>query len=398
MLRMIGFELQKILGRGITKGAIAALLVSCLFLLQAFCWNNPYDTVRLPDGAILSGRDAIAYNQSVAARYEGDLTDETLQQIAEDFAREYPQDYQQVVQASQVSSDLPAPYRYLSQFVPGPAYQQEIQRAQEAGIAIPSLTSAGLIRLQDLEISFVEKPLQYGYGDSWSLFFQSFCGPAFSAALLILLVSVIGVSTLLAGEYDRGTDALILTTKYGKNRVILAKLLAGILFATFLTAGVFLLFCAAFGLQCGVAGWSADMQTVPWISLFNVNIPLNNLELLLLGFLIVWVSAVVSAVITAMISALAKTSVASLLIAICLAIAPYFLHTNGESPWCVCWDLWMWAWPINAVNLQHLLRLPIAYNLGAYDTLLLFGGTAIILFLLSVVIAYHAFRRHRIGG
>ena len=146
--------------------------------------------------------------------------------------------------------------------------------------------------------------LQYGYSDSWEFFFMSFCGSTLTIAIPALLVIIIAVSMVFSSEYSMKTDVLILTTKHGKNKQITAKLWASLIFATLVISGVFILFCIAFGLQYGLAGWNTSIQTNFGLSLMAIEIPLNNLQLLLFGFLIVWAASIFTASITAVLSAI----------------------------------------------------------------------------------------------
>lgn len=396
MLRMLRFEFQKLFSHTIVIGALAVLLLISVILLQSYCFNNSSTTVYLPDGEQLSGREAILYNQSLAEKYAGDYTDEKISEMALDFSKEYPNDYDALANEGAVNSSVPTSYLYLTMFIPPQNYAEIAQDAIREGSSIPPLTEYGLISLRDYNAAFIDKPLQYGYNDSWAYFFMGFCGPTLAMAIPTLFVIIIAVSMIFSNEYSLKTDALILTTKYGKNRQIIAKLLTAFLFATFIVLGVFFIFVIGFVAQYGFTGWDADMQTNLGLSLLSVEIPFNNLQLILFALFIVWLASIFIASLTAMLSAITKTSFSSLIIAFALFVVPRIvrqLMVDGPVR-----DILI-VFPINAVNVQEVLRLPayihsIFYG-HPYGPALCIGIATIVISIVSSTIAYNTFKNHQ---
>ena len=342
MLRMVRFELKKLLGSAAVRGCLAALAVVCAMLLQAYCFQSPAVSALLPDGTQLSGREAVLYHQAVARRYEGDFTDATIARMAADLAAEDPQTYAALKRGGAVSAALPAPYLYLAMFLP----------PQEGGVP---LTEYGTIGLRDYGAAFLDKPLQYGYGDSWALFVQGFCGSTIAAAAPALLVVVVAVSGVFSGEYAAGTDALLLTARRGRGHLVAAKLLASLIFATLVVGGVFLIFAAAFGVQFGPAGWSADMQTNLGLSLLSVELPWSNLQLVLESFAVAWMAGAAAACVSAGLSAVTGTPFASLMVCAAAFAAPGVLRQLLDEG--LLRDV-LAVFPVNAVRVLELLRLP----------------------------------------
>ena len=97
------------------------------------------------------------------------------------------------------------------------------------------------------------------------------------------------------------------------------------------------------------------MQTNFGLSLLSVEIPFNNLQLILFAFFIVWLASIFVASLAAMLSAIMKTSFSSLIIAFALFVVPRIIRqTMVDGP---VRDILM-VFPINAVNVQEFLRLP----------------------------------------
>lgn len=395
MFRMIRFELHKIFDKAIVIGSIAALLLISFVLLQAYCFNNSRTMSYLPDETTLSGREAILYNQSVAEKYTGDFTDETVARMVSDFAEEYPKEFYALTHDEGIHASLPSVYSYLSIFIPPQNYDDILREATEQGSSISPLTEYGLISIADY-MPLANKPLQYGYNDSWELFFMSCFGPTFTVAIPALIVIIIAVSTIFSSEYSMKTDVLILTTKHGKNKQITAKLLASLIFATLVVGGVFVLFCISFGLQYGLTGWSADIQANLGLSCMALEIQLNNLQLILLGLLIVWLAALFTASMTAMLSAMTKTPFSSLIVAITVFAVPSVIRrmfVQGSIR-----DILM-VFPSNAVNVQEVLRLPInvqsIFYQAPYAPIISIGIATSIVLVLSSGIAHIVFRNRQ---
>ena len=316
--------------------------------------------------------------------------------MVSDFSIDYPTEYAEMAKNGFINSLLPSSYLYLAMFIPPANYDEIEQDAIAHGTSIPPLTEAGLVSIRDLGTAYIDKPLQYGYSDSWAYFFSGFCGSTIAIAFPALIVILIAVSTIFSSEYSTKMDALILTTRYGKNRQIIAKLFSGMIFTTTIIGGLFILFCIAFGVQYGVLGWNADIQTNLGLSLIGVKLPLNNLQLIIFGFIIVWLAGIFAAAATAMISAVTKTPFSSLIVAFAVFMAPLIIRQL--LPESVLRDLLI-VFPANAVNAQEALLLPvnarsIFYNQPLAPVSCIVFATIIALFV-SSVIAYKAFRNHQ---
>lgn len=334
MLRMIRFELKKMYANSVVIGSLAVLLLICFLILQAYCFNNSATSAITPDGTQLSGREAITFNQSVAQKYTGDFTDDTIAKMVLDYSTDYPAEYAETVESGAINSLVPTSYLYLAMFIPPANYDAIAQDAIAHGTSIPPLTEAGLVSIRDYGTVYVDKPLQYGYNDSWAYFFSGFCGQTIAIAFPALIVIIIAVSTIFSSEYSTKMDALILTTRYGKNRQIIAKLFASMIFTTMIIGGLFILFCVAFGVQYGVLGWNTDIQANLGLSLMGVNLPLNNLQLIFFGLGIVWLAGIFAAAVTAMISAVTKTPFSSLIVAFAVFMAPWMSGSYYRKALC----------------------------------------------------------------
>ena len=103
--------------------------------------------------------------------------------------------------------------------------------------------------------SKIQEPYAYGYYNGW-YGIMSILGNLIFALLAICIT----IASVFAGEYQCGADALILASKYGRTKVITAKIISAFAFATM----VFLLnvsFAVAIPLlSFGIEGWNLPMQ------------------------------------------------------------------------------------------------------------------------------------------
>ena len=111
--------------------------------------------------------------------------------------------------------------------------------------------------------SQVEEPFQYGYFGGWEVIIS-----AFELLMFAVLAICIVIAPVFSGEYQSGTDAVILSGKYGKTKLTTAKILAALLFGV-LAFTLHILVAFAIPLTVfGIDGWNLPLQingtTVPY--------------------------------------------------------------------------------------------------------------------------------------
>ena len=131
----------------------------------------------------------------------------------------------------------------------------------------------------------------------------------------------------------------------------------------------------------------------------GVNLPINNLQLVLFGLGIVWLSGIFTAAVTAMISAVTKTPFSSLIVAFAVFMAPWIIRQL--LPESTLRNLLI-VFPANAVNAHEVLLMPVDvqsvfYNQPLAPALYIAFATIIVLFV-SSAIAYKVFKNHQAAG
>lgn len=170
--------------------------------------------------------------------------------------------------------------------------------------------------------SRVETPFQYGYFEGWSVIISCFELLVFPVlAICIVLCSV------FSGEYQAGTDAVLLSSRYGKTKLTRAKITASLLFGL-LAFTVHVL--VAFGIPLavyGTDGWDLPLQingtTVPY--------PLTFLEGTLVNLGVIYLVLLAMIGLTLFLSAKMKTPYLVLIVIVPVLFIPMFLSPNGTS-------------------------------------------------------------------
>ncbi len=71
-------------------------------------------------------------------------------------------------------------------------------------------------------------PIEYGYADGWQ---KLVCWDMYMIGLLVIFMTAICVPGIFTEEHSRGTDQVILCTRFGRKKLYYAKVFAGSLFA-----------------------------------------------------------------------------------------------------------------------------------------------------------------------
>lgn len=231
--------------------------------------------------------------------------------------------------------------------------------------------------------SKVEEPFQYGYYEGWEVIIS-----AFELLMFAVLAVCIVIAPVFSGEYQAGTDAVLLSGKYGKTKLTTAKILAALFFGVLaFTLHVLL----AFGLPLaafGTDGWNLPLQingtTVPY--------PLTFLEGTLINLGVIYLVLLAMIGVTLFLSARMKSPYLVLTVVVPVLFVPMFLSPNGTSG---IYNLLVFLTPYKSLvpNFGSYLSYqfgPVVLDAFAVRTVL-YTGLALIL----LPLAGRGFRRHQ---
>lgn len=170
--------------------------------------------------------------------------------------------------------------------------------------------------------SKVEAPLQYGYHEGWKIIMSSF-----ELLMFALLAVCIVIAPVFSGEYQAGTDAVILSGKYGKTKLVTAKIISSMIFGVLAFT---LHIIVAFGLPLaafGTDGWNLPLQiagtTIPY--------PFTFLQATLINLGVIYLVLLAMIGLTLLLSAKMKNPYIVLIVLVPVLFIPLFLSPNGTT-------------------------------------------------------------------
>lgn len=407
---LIKYEFLKILRKKSTLIVMAASLLVTAFLfglpvLQFQTYNQ--------DG-VIKGLEGIAYEKEQAADYSVPLTNE--------YVTETIREVQQLFEnPDNVGYDGYERFLIEGAYWDGIAPREDLLNMIAKNYVNPN-ESAGYNKLPELDISEgtdfyaarqekierllndasralseeqkaywrgmnskVDEPFQYGYYEGWEIIISSF-----ELIMFALLAVCIVIAPVFSGEYQAGTDAVILSAKYGKTKLTTAKIIASYLFGglafTLHVVVALGLPLAAFGFE----GWDLPLQ----IANTTIPYPFTFLQAALVNLGVVYLVLFAMIGLTLLLSAKMKSPYLVLIVLVPVLFIPLFLSPNGTTG----------AYNLTLFLLPYRSTIPevgkyISYQLGSL-VLDAFTVRAILYALLTAVmlpLARLGFKKHQVS-
>lgn len=299
MKKLILFELRIVFSKRLALIAlIGIILFSALLSFSTFQNKYAFD----PNIGEGTGKTAVEIDKEIAAKYEGILTDEKVQQMMSDFAP---------------TSDLHG----LSAIY---VYQNAMQSAAFSRF---SDKEGNWNRLSVSDV-FGNEEIKIGYVDGWLSTSKNMVRFFIALALAVIIM----LAPIFSGEYE-GVDNIILTSKYGKTKCATAKVAAGILTSILTTALVAafnlllaLIFYGTEGLDCSILFAPSDY--VEGFIPFNITCG----TLLKYQILLAFTCTLSVTGITLFLSAISKNQIVALVAAIAIFLFPVLLPITEANP------------------------------------------------------------------
>ena len=232
--------------------------------------------------------------------------------------------------------------------------------------------------------SAVVEPFQYGYYGGWEIIIS-----AFELLMFAVLAVCIVIAPVFSGEYQAGTDAVILSGKYGKTRLITAKILAALLFGvsafTLHVIVAFALPLAAFGID----GWNLPLQingtTIPYSLTFLEGTLVN------LGVIYLVLTAMIG--LTLFLSSKMKSPYLVLIIVVPALFLPMFLSPNGTSG---LLNLLIFLTPYQSLVPRFGSYISYQFGPAVFDAFTMRAIVYAVLALVLLPLARLGFRKHQV--
>lgn len=287
---LIKFELGKIFQRKITLVAILVLVAFNWLIYNN--WGAPSALVMLEDGGYAKGVEAVEMDQKICAAYEGTLTGDTVNRIIDDHMKK--------ALATDVHANMDSAY-----------------------------DNVGMEFLYDYEPPIKDQDVIDKYGDeSNRQFYYGFGWTRMLKYLTLLFIGlgfvlVVALSPMFSDEYQRGTDALIMTSRNGRKKIAAAKIIAAMIVAITLAVLIMGINFALFSATYGLDGWQMSINIDPEI---QVSVDGMNVGTVAIYMAVLWFAAVIGTTsIVLMCSVLCKTSFMALLTSAVAYTAPFAL-------------------------------------------------------------------------
>lgn len=420
MFDLVRFELKKLLVRRTSFIACAGILV----MLCGIMTLNIVQTKTASDtGEVLNGTAAIAYQKEKAASHEGVLSVERVQdevaaykELA--FSKVDPADvsglsdeaaYALMKQAydedefraiydtyyaylfSPWKAGALEPYQVAAQLDDGAAdgfygaIADKLQRTLDDGMG-------GTWAYSDAERAYwtekqaaVGEPFAYGYAGGWGDVLA--CIGFFAFAMVAVCVAL---TPVFAGEYQDRTDAVLLAARYGRSKLVAAKIVAAFVFATAYFALAALIIMGA-----ALAFFGAEGGDLP-VQVLSLGIPydLTMAEATWIAVGIAYLITLGFAALTLLLSSKLRSQLAIFVTCAALIFLTGMVPSGGNAMLLHA----LYLFPLNALVDQVLFNSLVSYQAGPFvvDLVGLLVGVYALVLVVCVPLAARAFRRHQV--
>lgn len=417
MIMLLKFEMKKILRRKSSFGALIGVLL-CIFLLAIlFISENSYID---QEGNERSGLSAISLKKEQISVWEGSLTTDKLVSVLTNYQTTYnnPENYiSDGVGGSFISDEAYGKYLQKDKEV------ADLIRRAFSGVGnydyyiLSSLSSEDMSRFYEQRYNMVndilnmdysygrysdvakeyflqmnskiDNPYYFTYTDGWFDILSRGLGTIF---LLIAFAVCVCISPIFATEYKSGAASIILSSRYGKGKVITAKILTCTFFTTIVYFGGTLIFTLLMLCCYGSTGWNANLQIVALISPY----PLTLFQVYLYGLIIGYVINLAVMAIVMLLSSRMKTSFAVIIVSTLWLFVPLFMPGSKTS---LLLRQIISLLPANAMNTFLVFSVYDVYNFfGKLVSLpVVIVVTSILTIIITLPFTYRGFKKYQVA-
>lgn len=207
-----------------------------------------------------------------------------------------------------------------------------------------------------------------------------------------LFVIAVCTAPVFASEYESGASALLLTTRYGKTKLIYAKILASVLFALVYTAVGLGIGVGILGLAVGFHG--AELPVQLWDSIIPYDWSIG--KTLWISFAIILLIGLMISLLTLLLSARVRSGLSTLVIMFALLVGPTFLPMSKTSG---LWNHINYLFPVRVTMTKDVIGTLNSYQFG--PVILSYLGMAVLTYVVVSVISFfgigNGFARHQVS-
>lgn len=368
---MIGYELKKIFERRLNIIAMISgyvLLAGCVFsfISGASFYDKETDSY-------VKGIEGIRLEQERAKEKEDEISEEYITRIVEEI-----QDYGMDLESDEAYMEVIRKMGDIFYFIAKNYTDMRERYADQNAIMEIDLTGGAQFYKQRMKkiTDYLNMDFSYGnYSEAekeyWIQKAENTIVPfawgdkcimdmvwnTVGIGFYLWFVIVICVSSVFASEYESGAASLLLTTRYGKNRLIWSKIAASVLFtAGYHFMGTVPAVCVI-GVLFGFSGINLPVQV--WNSVIPYNLTTGQACFAYLAILLLL--GITITLFLLFCSARIKSSLATLVIGMTVLIGPAFFPMSKSSG---LWNHINYLFPVRAVDLKEILGSYVSYRAG----------------------------------
>jgi len=307
MIDMIKAEWQKIFCRKSTVFLLftSFLMIVLYFFAFVFSYNEGHYNTSVGKVEYSNGYEAIELRKQVADKFSGVFDDSKVAEMQSEI-----NDVKASVMDQNEDTIFSATYPYRDQ-------QSILNYLTNANGSLQSVSQryslAGNISL--------------GYCDGWNKLISAMGS---LSSILICLIIVICISPVFAEEYSTHTDSVLCSARFGKSKLIRAKMIASYCSIAAILIGIvtinLLLYCGIYGFD----GWNVSIQSSLHYATSNYNMTFGQLFLATLG--LYFIGTVALTTLTLFLSAKLNSPVTALISSCVISFIPVFFDFSDAVP------------------------------------------------------------------
>ena len=330
VLALAGYEYKKILQKKANWIAMGAVLILVLFCGVAMLFGDVY----VEGEKAASHSEMMGVKKNAVEKLSGTpIDDELLEKAEKAYGNILPEEYCMTTKdgwktykesiypydfIQDVSQTLKEDYGTGEQTITGEEFYG-LREGYMKKVYAKKKLSEGEIEKHTSEMEELDTPMTYG----WTEGYQRFNQLVFMNGMFLAFAVAICIAPLFAGEYTSKVDQLILTSKYGKSKEILAKLLTGFSFAALASLFMNLVLIIELGMLYGLGEGNLPIQTMR--DGFFLSIPISLLTMMVTATLYQVLATCMIGAVVMFCSQKMKSPFGVIIVAALLIFVPLFL-------------------------------------------------------------------------
>src|SRR5690625_2294842 len=339
MKSIVKFELDKIIqNKSFAGGLIVSLIVLAGILFIGFHYSQ------LNISGDKTGEGMELYHE-VVKKSSGDFTDQKVQDILANYIDRF--------QSTDVENEPSDLFSWQIGEVFFPEDENIYLKINDAITQNEKITidQINLKTIQEVGFTEFETPLKIGSYVTWYDLYKVMN----QLFILTIMITILICSLVFSCDTSRNMNQLLLSTKFGRNKLTISKIIAATLISIFIFIFIHIISLVSFYIyNSGFSGWDVSIQTNFSLKLFGFPVELNHLQVFLLFIAFHFISMLSIVGLTIYISSVTRSPFSSLIISLGLFFLPKALTEIFKRG--IVYKL-LNLFPINNYNIYDFLSL-----------------------------------------